>query len=151
MKETPREKIILANFQSGTISKSGFLGNDTRHIHDIVHDDLQTLTRLGVTQGQIADFLQLLIDKGKEGLESRIEFKNFIIEVVWFRGKIPCPFADPGVHPKLMASVFNKKFNKEIKFSQLNVHMIREHGFFEGKGSLFRLEPEELIKILEIK
>ncbi len=33
-----------------------------------------------------------------------------------------------------------------VKYSQLNVHMVSEHGFFEGKDSLYRINPEMIIK-----
>ena len=40
---------------------------------------------------------------------------------------------------------------KAKKFTgALNIHMIREHGFYEGKDSPFRVEPLDLIRVLEI-
>jgi hypothetical protein len=30
----------------------------------------------------------------------------------------------------------------------LNIHLIKEHGFFEGKGSPFRIEPSVLTKMI---
>ena len=35
------------------------------------------------------------------------------------------------------------KLSKKIEYSQLNVHLIKEHRFFLGKGSTFRLELED--------
>lgn len=32
--------------------------------------------------------------------------------------------------------------------SDLNAHLIKEHGFFQGKESGYRTDPEELIKAL---
>jgi hypothetical protein len=32
-----------------------------------------------------------------------------------------------------------------IRWSDLNIHLIAEHGFFEGKGSSFRIEPARLV------
>ena len=39
--------------------------------------------------------------------------------------------------------------DKEITFTDLHIHLIGSHGFYEGKGSLFRLNPEELVVIIE--
>ncbi|NLW11596.1 MAG: hypothetical protein GX028_06225, partial [Clostridiaceae bacterium] len=35
-----------------------------------------------------------------------------------------------------------------MRWTDLNVHMIREHGFFEGHGSKYRLDPLELARFL---
>lgn len=152
MKQTPQEKHIYDNFQPGKITKDGFLGEDPRHIHDIIEEDLHTLTRLGVTKEQIADRLQYFIEEGKKGLETSVDLGDFTTVVIWRRGMLPSPFGDPKrLYHKIVATVFNKKLEKEITYTQLNVHMIRDHGFFEGKGSVYRLEPEEVIKILEVR
>ncbi len=152
MKQTPQEKQLYKNFQPGTITKEGFLGDDSRYIRDIIEEDAHTLSRTGVSREQIADRLQYFIEEGKKGLETPVDLGNFTSVVIWRRGMLPSPFG--GAHRlfhKIVATVTNKMLNKEISYTQLNVHMIREHGFFEGKGSVFRLEPEELIEILAIQ
>jgi hypothetical protein len=152
MKQTPQEKKIYENFKPGKITKEGFLGDDTRHLHDIIEDDLHTLNRLGVSKEQIAERLQYFIEEGKKGLETSVDLGDFTTQVIWRRGMLPSPFGDPKrLYHKIVATVFNKKLKKEMKYSQLNVHMIKDHGFFEGKGSVFRLEPEEVVEVLEIK
>ena len=152
MKETPQEHQLHDNFLPGKITKEGFLGNDTRHIHDIIEEDAHRLARLGVTPQQIADRLQYFIEEGKKGLESPVEVGNFVVTAIWDRGMLPSPFGDPKrLYHKIVATVQNTRLQKEIRFTQLNVHMIRDHGFFEGKGSIFRLEPEAAVEILEIQ
>jgi len=150
MKETPTEKKIFENFLPGKISRTGFLGYDQRHIHDIIQADERALSQLGVTREMIAEKLQYFIEQGKPGLESKVELENFSVQLQWSRGNIPCPFGEPGLHPKIVATVINKKQQRQIQYSQLNVHMIRVHGFFEGIGSAFRLAPTELVKFLEL-
>ena len=151
MKQTPQEQKIYDNFKPGKITKEGFLGDDTRHIHDIIEEDMHVLDRLGVSQEQVADRLQYFIEEGKKGLETLVDLGDFTTQVIWRRGMLPSPFGDPKrLYHKIVATVFNKKLNKEITYTQLNVHMIRDHGFFEGKGSVFRLEPKDVIEILDI-
>ena len=101
-----------------------------------------------VPKEAIAEKLKALTEKGKTGLETQVQSGNFLISVQWFRGKIPCPFGDPGVHQKIVTTVMHQKLNKTIRFSQLSVHLIEVHGFFAGKGSAYRLEPEELVEFL---
>ena len=151
MKITPREKAIRSNFEPGRITREGFLGKDDRHIHDIIRADEMTLARLRINVDQIADRMQAMIEKGKEGLETPVQTVDYLIQVQWDRGMLPCPFGERGLHHKLVVTVSNKKLNRSIRFSQLSVHLIRTHGFFGGKGSLFRVEPEEIIHILDIQ
>ena len=151
MKQTPLEKKVIDNFKPGKITKDGFLGDDTRHVHDIIKADLLTLSRLGVEVEAIADRLQYFIEEGKKGLETKVDLGDFTVQISWDRGLLPCPFGEPRRHHKISATLYNKKLDKEIMYSQLNVHTIREHGFFEGKGSTFRLEPGELVEVLELR
>jgi hypothetical protein len=151
MKQTPQEKQLYENFKPGKITKEGFLGQDRRHIHDIIEEDAHTVSQLDVTNKQIADRLQYFIEEGKKGLETPVELENYTTQVIWRRGMLPSPFGDPKrLYHKIVATVTNKKLQKTIQYTQLNVHMIRDHGFFEGKGSVFRLEPEELVELLEV-
>lgn len=150
MKQTPLEKKIIDNFKPGKITKDGFLGDDIRHVHDIVKEDSLILSQMGIEAETIADRLQYFIDEGKKGLETKVDLGDFTVQISWDRGMLPCPFGEPRLHHKITATLYNKKLDKEITYSQLNVHMIREHGFFEGKGSAFRLEPEELVEVLEL-
>ena len=151
MKQTPIEKRILEHFEPGIISKDGFLGADKRHIHDIILADQFTLSRLKITKEDIAERLQYFINEGKKAIENEVEIEQFSIRVNWSKGMLPCPFNEPGLHHKIIATVYNKHLHKEIRFSQLNVHLIREHGFFEGEGSMFRLDPAAIIKILNVE
>jgi len=151
MKETPPERKIYENFKPGQISKDGFLGNDARHIHDIILADQRQLDALGISAQTIADRLQYFINEGKQGLEGPVDVEHFRVEVIWSRGAIPCPFGERGVHSKILATLENKSLHATIRYSQLSVHLIREHTFFAGEGSPFRLDPVEVVRILEIK
>jgi hypothetical protein len=151
MKMTPEERRVYDNFLPGKISKNGFLGNDARHIHDIIKMDLHTLSSLGLDKEVVAERLQWFIEEGKKGLEGEVDLGEFSVEIRWDRGMGPCPFGEPGLYPKITAKIVNKDQKKEMRVSQLGVHMIREHGFFGGKGSVFRLEPAEVVRIIGLK
>ncbi|MFH1940502.1 MAG: hypothetical protein ABIL68_00230 [bacterium] len=150
MKPQPEEIEIHNNFKPGGITKDGFLGSDARHVHDIVGEDGRTLAQLGIDPEAVADRLQYFIEEGKKGLENTVDLGDFTVQVRWQRGMLPCPFGEKGLHHKLIATVYHKKMDRSLRYSQLNVHMIREHGFFEGKSSIFRLDPEEVVDILGI-
>jgi len=148
MKLTPGEQKIQGNFLPGAITRDGFLGSDSRHIHDIVLEDGRTLERLGLNTGEIADRLKFFMDEGKKGLEAPVVSGTFTVQVEWHKGSLPCPFGEGGLHQKIMARLCSNQTGKCIRFSQMNIHLIREHGFFEGKGSPLRLDPEDLAAFL---
>lgn len=148
MKQTPEEQKREIRFQAGQIAKSGFLGDDTRHVHDIIRADEKVLAQSGWSREEIADRLSRLMDEGEKGLEGEVDLGEYVVRVHWSRGLIPCPFGEPGLHSKIVVHVFNKTWEKEIRYTQLSVHMIRKHGFWGGKGSVFRLEPKDVIRLL---
>jgi len=150
MKQHPEEQNIHQNFEPGKISKDGFLGGDTRHIHDIIQEDQRTLSRLGLSREVVAKCLHWVIEEGKKGLEGVVDKDDFTIQVRWARGMVPCPFGESGLHHKLMVTLYLKKLRKEIKYTQLSVHMIADHGFFGGKQSTYRLDPEEVGLLVEL-
>jgi hypothetical protein len=67
------------------------------------------------------------------------------------RGVLPCPFGDPGIFPKTNTTVRNRQSGRELTYTDLHIHMIGSHGFYEGRGSQFRLEPRDLAAVLEVR
>jgi hypothetical protein len=64
------------------------------------------------------------------------------------RGSIPCPWSHGVRCSKMITTVRRFDTKVSLRWSELNIHMIEAHGFFEGKGTAFRLEPELLIKVI---
>ena len=88
-------------------------------------------------------------DQGQKGLGGFVKVKpHFEASCEMARGFLPCPFGEPGKHRKAIITVRNLRLRRKIVFSDLNIHLIAKHGFYEGKGSPFRLEPNELTKVL---
>jgi hypothetical protein len=149
MKLTPEEKKIYKNFLPGALSKTGFIGQDTRHIHEIVAEDLRVLSAHGTDQVQAADRLQFFIDVGRAGLENPVDIDRFTVEVRWARGRISCPFSHPGVYPLIHVKLKDRTAGTRIIYSQLSVHLIRQHGFFGGIGSIYRINPLDVIELMK--
>jgi hypothetical protein len=42
----------------------------------------------------------------------------------------------------------NLRTGDEMVWTALNVHLIREHGFYEGRGSPFRIDPAQAKRAL---
>jgi hypothetical protein len=65
-----------------------------------------------------------------------------------FKGALVCPWPHPGNYDKRITTVRHLESSKQACWTDLNIHMIAEHGFFEGKGAFFRIEPAEIVSIL---
>jgi hypothetical protein len=149
--ETDRLKDIKDKMIPGVITLKGFIGDDTRQLEDIVKEDDKKVINLGITHRQIADRMIYFREEGAKGLGLSLSVPpHFLVSVDSIRGGIPCPFSDPGIFPKTVITVKNVDLNKEISFTDLNIHLIYAHGFYQGKGALYRLEPEELKEVLEV-
>jgi hypothetical protein len=149
MKQTPLEVKITAKMQPGLIALNGFLGNDERHFHEIIEEDEQTLASHGRTAEEIADRLEYFTGSSFDSFMGPIVIDQiYEVETEVTRGKLPCPFSHPGVYRKTLTTLRNTKTGASVRWSGLNIHLIRNHHFFEGKGSVFRLEPELLIKTI---
>lgn len=151
MKESPKMQQIQNNMRPGAISLRGFLGNDTRSLTEILDSDQAEVARLGLTHQDIAERMQHFRDAGMAGLGEFCDVDgHFEVRVDSVRGKLPCPFEHAGVYRKTNITVRNKALDKVIRFTDFHIHLINQHGFYEGKGSDFRLEPAQLKEILEV-
>jgi hypothetical protein len=152
MKQTEQMKEIQERMKPGVITLDGFLGADDRNLIDILVEDDAEVKRFSLTHEKIAARMQELRDAGKEGLGDLISIApHFEVSVDIARGKLPCPFGHRGLIRKTIIKVKNMEKDREVAYTDLNIHMIKEHGFYQGKESLFRVELRDLVDILEIK
>jgi hypothetical protein len=151
MKQTVQMQQIQEKMKPGVITRDGFLGNDRRNLIDILTSDDAEVKRANLDHRTVAERMVELRDAGMRGLGDFITVEpHYEVRVDSVRGKLPCPFGDPGVFPKTNTIVRNLELNREIIYTDLNIHMILVHGFYEGKGSPFRVEPKDLIEILDV-
>ena len=151
MKQSPELSIAQANMKPGVITLYGFLGPDDRNLIDILTEDDGEVKRLGLTHERIAARMEELRDEGAKGLGEFIRVEpHFQVRVESVRGKLPSPFGGPGLHRKTNTEVRNETNGREVVYSDLQIHLIDKHGFYQGKGSMFRLDPADLAAVLEI-
>jgi hypothetical protein len=151
MKQTPEFNKIQQQMQKGVITLDGFLGDDKRNLVDIMESDALTVRKRNTTCEAIAERMEYFKNLGLEGLGEFITVdKIFEVKVESVRGKLPSPFGGKGMYGKVNTTVTNKTLKRTVVYTDLHIHFIADHGFFEGKGSPFRLEPEDLIDILQV-
>jgi len=147
MKRNPSLATVRQRMAPGRLSGTGFLGDDERPLDEIIAADLAELDEAGLAPGQVADLLDELHRVADAGLEApQPAFGGrAIAEVVEGMGRISCPFAC-GVRSH-KAVVHVKAGSLDVRFTPLHAHLIREHGFFQGRGSEFRLEPRDVVAL----
>jgi hypothetical protein len=149
MKESPQTRRLEQMLRSSKLVAGGFMGTDSRSVAEIINADTSELTRLGYTIEQVASRMQTITNTAKAGFGNwvRIDEKCQAI-VAEVRGFTICPWPHSGHCAKRVTTVERFDSGGTIRYSDLNIHMIAEHGFFEGKGSPFRIEPDELVSVI---
>lgn len=137
------------------ISQAGFLSEDDRLI-DISFKDLRVLKIVNLSFEQIADSLRGIIFEAKLSncLSKQIIGNKFEIEGLQIptNGYQECPFP----LGKEKCSVGRQDFKvtnlwtgENFIFSDLGIHLIEDHHFFEG-NSAYRMDPEKIIRVLDL-
>jgi hypothetical protein len=150
-----KKKVTVENqteMRPGVVSRDGFLGADKRAVAAIVSEDTATVQSLGLTHRRIAGVMARLSRAGRAGLGVGVRVPpHFEVLVDSARGAMPCPFLDGAILPKTNTTVRNLKLGRAVGYSDLNIHLIEVHGFYEGRGSAYRLEPRALAEVLEVR
>ncbi|MGY4686261.1 hypothetical protein X927_04925 [Petrotoga mexicana DSM 14811] len=149
MKMTEDLKKAYENMKPGVITADGFLGDDERLLVDIIESDEEKIRALNINLQDDLKKIRYLFEKGKEAFEEPVTVDNkWLIKVDEARGHLPCPFED-GIFRKVNLRIKNLDNKEELLITELSLHLIEKHHFFQGKGSAFRVEPEKLKKVLE--
>lgn len=149
MRQTPELQRIQELMKPGIISEEGFLGEDIRNLADILADDELQVLALGFTHVEIANAMEKLTDIGRETFGNPVLVDGFLrVTVDSSKGKIVSPFG--GLHDKENTEIVNTKTDETINWTTLSIHLIRDHGFYQGKGSFFRVDPNKVVRILEL-
>ena len=148
MKQTPQDQSNRARFEPSKFSGEGFLGPDTRSLDEIVADDAGVLESSAISRERLAAVLAGIYDEavGAFGAETVV---GTGLKAVHYeaKGRIPCPFGD-GPHAKGEVSVIHEPSGATFSLTPLGIHLIEKHGFFQGRGSPYRLEPALVIALL---
>lgn len=148
MKDTIQHKAAHERMAGGSITAQGFLGDDARPLSEIIEADEGEMRRLGLDFARVADELERLRDSGERGLGEPVTVDaRWLVQTGDARGKLPCPFED-GIHHKNSVWLRLISSGESLVYSDLSIHLLREHHFLQGRGSPFRLEPAILARVL---
>ena len=150
MKANPRDELLKRDMREGRLSRDGFLGDDERNIEAIIAEDGAILAEAGVSAAKIADTMHVLTQKGLEGMGEECPVDDYLIKVEEYMGFMGCPFKD-GHRLAKRNTTIRKQSGKSMMWTDVSIHLIGAHGFFQGKGAEYRLEPMQLIDLLGLK
>jgi hypothetical protein len=149
MKQAPDLDKAQREMRPGAITRDGFLGDDNRKLLDILLADDAAVANMGLTHAAIAGRMTELRDAGLKGLGNTVPVEDrFEVLVEGVRGRLACPFGDAGLVPKVNTTVKNTATGEQLIFTDLNIHLIEHHGFYEGRGAAFRLDPVSLASVI---
>ncbi len=129
----------------------GYLEGDPRPLVVVLNEDEKVVKAAGLTHQKIAERLSRLTEAAEHALGDPVLVDGrFRVKVESARGKIPCPWAHPGLYPKTHVLLERTDTGETLRWSHLAVHMIEAHGFYQGRRSPYRLDPRKLIEILDL-
>lgn len=144
---------LEASMRPGNLSYGGFLGEKEK-LDDVLKADDETVRKLGLTHEKIADRIGYFIKAmGCPTKEGKVIDEKYLIGGTAWRGGQGCPWEDSSFMEASSMDLYVKNLeNKEhINFPGGIVHLIRKHHFYEGKESPYRVDPERIVKVLDIK
>ena len=148
MKRSPDEQRVLERMSPGVFSGDGFLGTDTRPLGEIIDTDRSTLVGLGTTPGELAAQLARVFDAAKARLGNLATTDGHLHAVHHEgMGRIPCPWGGCGTFQKGEVELTDDRTGQTLVFTTLSIHLVAAHGFFQGRGSRYRLGPDVLHRI----
>jgi hypothetical protein len=149
MKKSPQTQNLEEVLRSSKLVAGGFMGSDSRSVSEIIDSDAAVVAGLGTTAGEIARRMEEITNAAKSGLGCWVQIDaKRRARAAESKGTLVCPWPHPGSYHKTVTTVELTETGESIDWADLNIHLVVEHGFFEGKGSPFRIEPQELVRVI---
>lgn len=150
MKQTPEQQRVIERMAPGVLSREGFLGDDRRSLQEILDADLAAVESMGLSHAEIADALDAACRAAMDALGSpvRVPQTNLVAEYHDAMGRIASPWPEGRTFAKGEVVLADTVTGESLAFTPLSVNMIREHGFYQGRGSPYRIEPAKVARIL---
>ena len=141
------------DMRPGRLSTAGFLGKDERLLDVLAADNRYVVEELGLTHQQLARHLLVLgavavKEAVKEPKEIAYHGRRFKVRATRHAAIVKSPFED-GTRTNCEATVENLGNGRKLTYSLLVPQMIERYGFYEGKGTRYRVEPRAVVEVLE--
>lgn len=139
----------------GAASQAGFLGKEEKLLDVMTGDNKFVVDELGLTHQELARHLNAMaavwdwqFKNNQEEAEFLYHGQRFKIKVVSTRGYQDSPFGD-GTKSGANATVYDLTSGKMLEYGLLVPYMIERYGFYEGKGTNYRVDPRKVIEVFD--
>lgn len=134
----------------GAASEKGFLGAEEKLLEILAADNEYVVNQRGLTHQQLARALRILAAIGlkQPGQEFLYRGRRFSVRLAFYRGYQQSPFED-GTKSNCEATVKNLSNGKTLAYSLLVPDMIERYGFYEGRGTPYRVDPREILAVCD--
>jgi hypothetical protein len=144
----------------GRWSAEGYL-REGNSVIEVIKADAAALTRLGIEPAAIASRLEELLERGSASEWEPVHVDHWLVTVRRTRKLRACPWAKSNVDLctvgvgalKLSSNDFEIRRqgdSEAVSGTGLCVHLIRDHAFFCGPGTRYRMEPETAGRVLKL-
>ncbi len=136
-------------------SDAGFLGEDERLLDVLVMDNAYVVDELGLNHQDLARPLLIIAHyamrhANRDGVRIRHGALNLRVSILRTRGYQISPFLD-GTKTNTDVTIKNLDDGKELKYSLLVPLMIERYGFYEGRGTPYRVDPKTVVGLFKLR
>jgi hypothetical protein len=150
------EKDMRPGVESDVGSTAGFLGRDEKLLDVLAADNKFVVDERGLTHQELAKHLHSIgtigrwqwRDHNKEVYKFVYHGRRFKVTTVVTKGLQPSPFRD-GTESGTDVTVENLDTGKKLRYGLLVPYLIERYGFYEGKGTSYRVEPSKLLEVFD--
>ncbi len=149
------EKVMRPGAEGREGSVAGFLG-DKEQLLDVLAADNDIVTvEWGLSHQEVAKYLHAMgaiaawqWKYKQEGKEFVYHGRRFKVEAIYWRGYQYSPFQD-GTKTNCDIKLENLENGKTLSYSMLVPDMIARYGFYEGKGTKYRVDPRDVFAVFD--
>jgi hypothetical protein len=155
------EKDMRPGAPGETGSRAGFLGKDESLLAVLAADNTYVVDELGLSHQALARPLRVValvgLKKWDQAIRARKQppadpityhGRRFAVTVHVSKGFQVSPFQD-GTKTNVEADIVNVATGKKLSYSLLVPDMIERYGFYEGKGTSYRVDPKQVIEVFD--
>ena len=149
------EKDMRPGAKSEVGSMEGFLGPDEKLLDVLAADNRYVVEELGLTHQELARHLHAMAtigfwqwDRNESEAVFRYRGRRFKVRLLLTAGAQPSPFRD-GTESGANAVVENLDNGKKLAYALLVPAMIERYGFYEGKGTPYRVDPRQVVAVFD--
>ena len=145
------------DMRPGAASRAGFLGKDEKLLDVLAADNAYVVDEMGLTHQALAHPMRIVgaiavkhgvnMPRGK-GYEFTYHGRTYKVSAVSARGYQDSPFKD-GTKANSNVTVWNLTNGKQVAYSLLVPEMVARYGFYEGKGTPYRVEPRAVLEVFD--